>query len=83
MNTQSKLAAVMVLAGEAHDHLSTDKERLNWLSSLMRAIQADVKLNRGAESEALASIGQYLADEGSASVENFLDHFDARLTKLG
>ena len=78
----SKVAAIMALADEAHDHMCADKERLNWLSSLMRAIQQDVKLNRGIESAALASIGQYLADEGSASIENFIEHFDRGLKKL-
>lgn len=48
---------------DAYDLVTYSQEYGSWLSALMRSIKLDTKHNEGRNTEALARLGQYLADD--------------------
>lgn len=64
-----------IVANDAIESLGFGKEHACWLSALMVAIHADITHGKGFKALALASLGQYLADDCT----NYLDREQKRL----
>lgn len=83
MNTKDKAEKIALLASDATFQISCDKDCLQWLTALMRAIQTNIEHCGGSDVKTLVALGQYVAYEQAISAEQIGEDLEKRLVAAG